>query len=129
MTAVYKKLFLAPDNVLVTEPLTSSAEVAYKATTGQAAWTLTFTEATELTGYMKLRVWVEARAVGSKQPHPDDVGLFVAVSKLDTNGQHVPFYGSVGNPQDVVTRGWARASFRELNEAESTEYHPVIAAQ
>jgi predicted acyl esterase len=44
---------------------------------------------------------------------------------LDLHGNSVHFNGSVGLKKDMVTRGYCRASRRELDPAESTEWHPV----
>ena len=53
------------------------------------------------------------------------MGMFIAVNKLDRDGHSVPFNGTVGLNKDMVTRGWCRVSRRELDPAESTEWHPV----
>ena len=75
---------------------------------------------------MKLRVWVEARPGKAGEISPDDVAMFVAVNKLDRDGNAVHFNGSVGNKRDMVTRGDCRVSRRELDPVESTEWHPVL---
>ena len=77
---------------------------------------------------MKLRVWVEARPGLAARQAPDDMGLFVAVNKLDANGDPVHFFGSIGNRKDMITRGWCRVALRELDPVESTEWNPVQAA-
>jgi len=100
-------------------------EVVYSAKTGQAIFDFKFTEDTELSGYMKLSVWVEARPEKAGETHPDDMALFIAINKLDQNGNSVHFNGSVGINEDMVTRGWCRVSRRELDLDESTEWHPV----
>ena len=101
-------------------------EVVYPANDkGKSLFNFTFDEDTELSGYMKVRVWVEARPDEGGGEAPDDMGVFVAVDKLDVNGNSVPFNGSVGLKEDMVTRGWCRASRRELDPVESTEWHPV----
>ena len=51
--------------------------------------------------------------------------MFIAVNKLDRDGNTVHFNGSVGNKRDMVTRGYCKVSRRELDTAESTEWHPV----
>lgn len=56
----------------------------------------------------------------------DDMGMFIAANKLDRDGHSVPFNGTVGLKKDMVTRGWCRVSRRELDPAESTEWHPVL---
>ena len=74
---------------------------------------------------MKLRVWVESRSGSAGKEAPDDMGMFIAVNKLDRDGNSVPFNGTVGLKTDMVTRGWCRVSRRELDPAESTEWHPI----
>jgi uncharacterized protein len=94
---------------------------------GRTSFAIRFDRATELTGYMKLRLWVQAKAAsGTSSPLPDDMAIFVAVSKLDEHGRTVHFLGSVGNRKDLVTRGFCRVSRRELDIEESTDYQPVL---
>ena len=121
----YTKLYLAGQQSLSLETPQTQMESAYPGKKGKAEFQHTFAEDTELSGYMKLRVWVEARPEKAGQETPDDIGLFVAVNKLDRDGNPVHFYGSVGNTKDMVTRGWCRVSLRELDLVESTEWHPV----
>ncbi len=121
----YTRLYLAEQQSLSLESAQAQMELAYPAKDGKAEFQHTFAEDTELSGYMKLRVWVEARPEKAGQETPDDMGLFVAVNKLDRAGNPVHFYGSVGNTKDMVTRGWSRVSLRELDLAESTEWYPV----
>ncbi len=52
--------------------------------------------------------------------------MFIAVNKLDRDGNSVHFNGSVGNMRDMVTRGFCKVSRRELDPVESTEWHPVL---
>jgi hypothetical protein len=122
----YTKLYLSeqPQSLSLETP-EKEMEVVYPAKKGKAPFNFKFTEATELSGYMMLRVWVEARPGKASEVPPDDMGMFVAVNKLDRDGNSVPFYGTVGLKKDMVTRGWCRASRRELDPAESTEWHPV----
>ena len=100
-------------------------EVVYPVKKGKALFEFKFTEDEELSGYMMLRVWVEARSGKAGEVPPDDMGMFIAVNKLDGDENSVPFYGTVGLKKDMVTRGWCRASRRELDPVESTEWHPV----
>ena len=122
----YTKLYLSgqPRSLSLDTP-EKQMEVVYPAKKGKALFDFTFTEDTELSGYMMVRVRVEARAGKAGEVPPDDMAMFVAVSKLDRDGNSVPFYGSVGLKKDMVTRGWCRASRRELDPVESTEWHPV----
>jgi hypothetical protein len=99
--------------------------VEHAAKRGRTSFAIRFDRDTELTGYMKLRLWVQAKAGASSSP-PDDMGIFVAVNKLDAQGQTVHFLGSVGNRNDMVTRGFCRVSRRELDVEESTDYQPIL---
>jgi predicted acyl esterase len=114
----YQKLYLdASTNTLLPEPLKEEVATRYKADDGKghAAFTITFKEDTELTGYMKLRLWVEADGA-------DDMDLFVYVSKLDEKGNHLPAF-VLGFPNPGV-RGILRVSHRELDETRSTPSEP-----
>ena len=97
----------------------------YAAKGGRAFFDFEFEEDVELSGYMKLRVWVEARSVKAGEKSPDDMAMFIAINKLDRDGNAVHFNGSVGNRRDMVTRGDCKVSRRELDPVESTEWHPV----
>lgn len=99
--------------------------VAYRGRRGQTAFEHVFTEDTELSGYMSVRLWVQV-APGLDGRWPDDMGLFATVDKLDRSGRRVPFHGAVGNREDSVTHGLLRVSRRELDEAASTPDHPVL---
>ena len=57
----------------------AAASVRYEATFGQAIFETTFQQETEITGYMKLRLWVQAEGA-------TDMDLFVAVQKIDETG-------------------------------------------
>ena len=122
----YTKLYLGdqPKSLSIKMP-DQRMEIGYPAKEGQALFNFTFDEDTELSGYMKLRVWVEARPERDGEMSPDDMAMFVAVNKLDRDGSAVHFNGSVGNKRDMVTRGDCRVSRRELDPVESTEWHPV----
>ncbi|HSW57074.1 MAG TPA: CocE/NonD family hydrolase [Dehalococcoidales bacterium] len=86
--------------------------------TQNARFEYEFEQDTELTGYMKLKLWVEAR--GS-----DDMDLFVAVEKIDRAGYIVqfPYFGN--HDDGGVALGWLRVSHRELDEAKSSAFQPV----
>ena len=122
----YTRLYLAeqPQSLWLEKP-EERAEVVYSAGKDRALFNFKFTEDTELSGYMKLRVWVEARPEKVGEASPDDMALFIAVNKLDKDGNPVHFNGSVGIDWDMVTRGWCKVSRRELDPLESTEWHPV----
>ena len=58
-------------------------KTGYDAQTGEICFDMTFEEDTEITGLMKLRLWVEAEG-------HDDMDLFITVQKLDENGNFLP---------------------------------------
>ncbi|MBW2590610.1 MAG: CocE/NonD family hydrolase, partial [Deltaproteobacteria bacterium] len=122
----YIKLYLSeqPQSLSVEKP-EKQMEVMCPAKKGKTLFNFMFTVDTELSGYMMFRVWVEARPNKAKETSPDDMAMFLAVNKLDRDGSSVHFYGSVGNKKDMVTRGFRKVSRRELDLAESTEWHPV----
>jgi predicted acyl esterase len=68
---------------------------------------------------------VEARPEKTGDKSPDDMVMFIAVNKLDRDGNTVYFNGAAGNTKDMVTRGFCKVSRRELDPDESTEWHPV----
>ena len=100
-------------------------EVVYSAKNGKAIFNFKFNKDTELSGYMKVRVWVEARPKKKGDPSPEDMVMFAAVNKLNQKGKSVNFYGTVGLTTDMITRGWLKVSRRELDTDESTEWQPI----
>jgi hypothetical protein len=79
----YKRLYLhGHSGTLASSPAAEEVLVRYAADDGKgkAVFTIRFDEDTELTGYMKLRLWVEA--AGS-----NDMDLFVKVQKLSKGGK------------------------------------------
>lgn len=65
-----------------TEPVKDAAHVSYDSATGEVCFDYN-EEDTELTGYMKLRLYVAAESY-------DDMDLFVNVQKLSTTGEFLP---------------------------------------
>jgi hypothetical protein len=99
-------------------------EVSYDATievdsSGAAKFTYVFDEDSELTGYMKLRLWVATDA-------GDDLDLFVGIHKLDRRGREVYFADFNHIENGRVATGWLRVSHRELDEERSTDYQPWL---
>ena len=120
----YKKLFLNAKSGNLTASLPNKpAHVRYNVSdmadkTENAKFEFEFDKRTELTGHMKLKLWVQAD--GS-----DDMDLFVAIEKIDRAGYLVPF-AFFGNHDDgPVALGWLRVSHRELDKDKSTPYQPV----
>jgi len=113
----YKKLYLnAANESLSEEPISMESKISYEAENGYACFEYEFKEETELTGYFKLKVWVEADG-------HDDLDLNVVVLKTDTDGELLPTY-VFGNWEYNGTAGCLRASLRELDEKLSTEFQP-----
>ena len=116
----FRKLYLdANRGTLADAPLPSQAEARYEPLSpdGRAVFDCTFAQDTELTGHMKLRLWVEA--VGA-----NDMDLFVAIQKLDRHGEYVPFVFYAMLENGPVALGWLRASHRELDAARSRPEQP-----
>jgi uncharacterized protein len=95
-----------------------SAELRYDAREGRACFDWTFDQATELTGHASLRLWVEAE--GS-----DEMDLFVALQKLDAEGNEVGFTFYAFYENGPIALGWLRSSHRALDLAASTPERPV----
>lgn len=117
----YTPLYLdARGGTMHLEPPSGAGKLRYAAQdpAGQALFEHVFTSDTELTGHMKLRLWVEAE--GS-----DDMDLFVALQKFDTRGVYVPFVFYACFDDGPVALGWLRASHRELDASRSTPWQPV----
>ena len=89
---------------------------------GSATFTLRFDADTELTGYMKLRLWISSDA-------SDDLDLFVGIRKFDRRGKELHFPDFNHIEHGLVARGWQRASHRELDEKRSTPYQPWLKHQ
>ena len=74
---VYEKLYLdATDMSMKAAPIGTEGMAAYESEDGQVTFDYKFEEDTELTGYMKLRLYVAAESY-------NDMDLFVNVQKLD----------------------------------------------
>jgi hypothetical protein len=119
----YSKLFLnARSGKLSNSPCKKPAQTGYSVRdlqdkTQNARFEYRFGRKTELTGYMKLKLWVEAD--GS-----DDMDIFVALEKIDRTGYLVPFPFFGNHDDGPVALGWLRVSHRELDKEKSTPYQP-----
>lgn len=115
----YKKLYFdAGNNTLSFETVADESSYSYDGNTGVANFDIKFEEDTEITGYMKLHLWVEADG-------HDDMDLFVNIQKLNTKGEWVPV-SVLGEPHPGAW-GKLRVSHRELDEEKSTHFQPVHA--
>ena len=93
------------------------ASARFALPSGVASFTWEIPEDLDVIGHLALRLHVEA--VGC-----DDVNLFVGVRKM-RGDEEVVFEGSFGYAYDMVTKGWARAAHRELDDTLSTPWQPV----
>lgn len=76
-----------------------------------------FNEDTELTGNMKLKLWVSAEEA-------DDMDLFVGIKKFNKQGEEVNFPDFNHIEHGQVASGWLRVSHRELDTEKSTPLQP-----
>ncbi|KAJ5674371.1 uncharacterized protein N7477_004305 [Penicillium maclennaniae] len=76
-----------------------------------------FSEDTELTGNMRLRLWVAA-------DQGEDMDLFVQLDKLDKDGKITPFVAFSMVDDGPLGLGWLRVSHRELDIAKTTIDRP-----
>jgi predicted acyl esterase len=113
----YRKLYLdAANKTLSIEPISKEGSVSYDAQTGETVFDIKFDEDTEITGYMALRLWVEAKG-------HDEMDLFVNIQKLSTSGEWIPV-SVLGEPHPGAW-GKMRVSRRALDEKQSKPYLPV----
>ncbi|MCL2376470.1 MAG: CocE/NonD family hydrolase [Defluviitaleaceae bacterium] len=117
----YQKLYLdASKGGLSQNPVEKAAKVSYESETGLVNFDFKFEETTELTGFMKLRMFVEADG-------HDDMDMFINIQKLDENGEWIPT-SVLGEPHPG-TWGKMRVSRRALDEKRSTDFQPIQAHQ
>jgi predicted acyl esterase len=115
----YKKLYIdAANKSMSFEPVATESKISYDGETGSVAFDFTFNEQTEITGYMMLRLWVEAEG-------HDDMDLFITIQKLDEDGNWLPTY--VLGEKHPGAWGKMRVSRRELDEKLSKHYQPIQA--
>jgi putative CocE/NonD family hydrolase len=124
----YRRFYLdAGSGRMAPEPVEKESSVRYRGDDGQGrgVFDITFDEDVEITGHMKLRLWVEAEGA-------DDMDLFVMADKLDPEGNPLrpivkgaPFSGFDGAPVEWGT-GRLRVSHRRLDpgcSSPSMPYH------
>ena len=118
---VYRPLFLdARDGILGDHVPAVSAQLSYDPAVpaGRAVFDYRFKRDTELTGPMKLHLWVETQGA-------DDMDLFVAIEKLDAHARRVPFVFYAMNENGPAALGWLRVSHRALDPERSRPEQPV----
>lgn len=114
----YQRLYLSTDSRLVTSNPKDNRKVSYYINSDKpsAEFTYTFDKDTEITGYMKLHLNVEA--MGS-----DDMELHVSIQKLSADGDPIPDR-ITGNT--ITADGYLRVSQRAVDEKLSSDYEPIL---
>ncbi len=137
----YKKLYLDALDGSMSPSQALEGKIVYQSTRGgSASFGVTFDEETEVTGYMKVRLWVAAEDA-------DDMDLFVIAKKFAgpcdadnavcasleavvgkdgvAKGNEIQFRGMNGFYGDAAARGQMRVSQREPDDSLSTPWMPV----
>jgi len=83
------------------------------------AFDLLFDRDTEVTGAMALKLWVSVLDA-------DDLDIFVAVRKIDQQGNIVHFYAKDGWRDGEVALGWLRISERHLDAEHYQPWRPIL---
>ncbi len=115
----YKKIYLdAANGDASYEQFSNEREAVYDPKTEMTSFNFRFAEDTEITGFMKLHLWVECRG-------HDNMDLFPWVIKLDKDGNYVPIR-CMGAPYRGAW-GFLRCCHRELDEKYASDFQPVHA--
>jgi len=85
---------------------------------GKASFQITFDKDTEITGFMKLKLWVSPEDA-------DDMDIFITVRKYNVDGPQVCFDADGAPGRMPVALGWLRLSKRQLDEELSQAWLPV----
>jgi uncharacterized protein len=117
----YTKLYLNTNGTFNLGEIRQQGKTSYDSASGKAEFDFAFDRDTELTGHMKLKLYVSA-------DDADDMDLIVGVKKLSADGKEVHFYGTAMSAyiKGIVARGWLRVSQRELDVEKSTPWQPVL---
>ena len=117
----YRKLYIDAANAkCFSEPVKTKSEITCDPREDQdnsVVFDYTFDEDTEITGYMKLHMFLECRG-------HDNMDLFVWVKKLNRDGDYIPIHCIHDAPYRGAW-GYYRASHRELDEELSSDFQPV----
>ncbi|KAJ4118603.1 hypothetical protein NW765_017490 [Fusarium oxysporum] len=115
-----KTLYLSGPSTLSTKPISIASFSPYNVTTSSGvSFTFKATEKMDIIGYMKLRLWVEARQSA-------DMDLSVKVEKVSTGGRTLH---DISINEDSGVRGATgllRVSTRALDTMRSTEAEPYL---
>ncbi|ETS85977.1 hypothetical protein PFICI_04002 [Pestalotiopsis fici W106-1] len=118
----FSQLYLHPNNTMSPDQGAIAANVSYAAVNGSAIFQIPVEEESELLGYMKLRLWVEA--VGS-----DDMDLYITVTKVSANGDALLRTLPQGGTSISAAYQYSHVSRRQLDTDKSTESEPVLLFQ
>ncbi|KAL5603545.1 hypothetical protein FOVSG1_006295 [Fusarium oxysporum f. sp. vasinfectum] len=113
-------LYLSGPGTLSTKPIPNASAISYSASESSGVnFTFEVTEHMDIVGYMKLRLWVEAKQSG-------DMDLSVKVEKLSTDGRALHDF-SINEDSGVRgATGLLRVSARALDTTRSTEAEPYL---
>jgi predicted acyl esterase len=113
---VYTRLYLnAHETTLTPENAEVQSSLGYEAFSDGASFTTApFETETEITGFVTLRLWVQSSTT--------DMDIFATLRAFDADGGEVIFDGA--HEPTPVTRGWLRASHRDLDPERSTTDRP-----
>lgn len=112
----YRRLYLSASDGTLTPSLPESAATdtyVSEDTNSSVSYRLRMEKPTEITGYMKLHLWVSAL-------DHDDMDLAVKVEKLSKDGKPLP--DQAGNL--IAATGFLRVSMHRLDEQRTTEAEP-----
>lgn len=98
------------------DPSYEHTRTSYDVQTEEACFDITFDEDTEISGFMKLHLWVEAEG-------HDDMDLFITVQKLDENGEFIPTW--VFGERHPGAWGKIRVSRRDQDPQLASDIQPV----
>lgn len=115
---VYQRLYLdAAQGQLKAECPIREVSQSYESLTEESYFTYRFQEETELTGYIKLKLWVAAECA-------DDMDLYINIQKLDRHKKFVPT--NVMGCEHPGAWGKLRVSRRKLDKEASEDFRPVL---
>jgi len=120
----YERLYLGAGRHLQSTPDDVPVRESYAATSGRCEFAYRFARDTQLTGYLKVRLWVEAEGA-------NEADIFVLVEKLDKDGNLlVPDEASAQQYFPIPpagAHGRLRVSLRKLHPTLSEDFVPIQA--
>lgn len=120
----YRRLYLDTKGTLNPDSVDRQGKISYDSADGRAEFDFAFDRDAEITGHMKLKLYVSAEEA-------DEMDLIVGVKKLNAHGEEVHFFGTAMSAyvKGMVARGWLRVSQRELDDEKSTPWQPYLKHQ